>query len=93
MFSLDRVVVWLIIGLLGGSLAGLLIKRERTGFGILRNLGLGLVGAFAGSLPGGPSAPTSPGRGSADPPRGLIGPTRTRPENLATFRRKNNRSK
>jgi uncharacterized membrane protein YeaQ/YmgE (transglycosylase-associated protein family) len=50
MFSLDRVVVWLIIGLLGGSLAGLLIKRERTGFGILRNLGLGLVGAFVGGL-------------------------------------------
>ncbi|MFZ0502510.1 MAG: GlsB/YeaQ/YmgE family stress response membrane protein [Chthoniobacterales bacterium] len=50
MLSVVQVVVWLIIGLLGGSLAGLLIKRERTGFGILRNLGLGLVGAFVGGL-------------------------------------------
>ena len=44
MFSLGQFVVWLIIGLLGGSLAGLIIKRERKGFGILRNLGLGLAG-------------------------------------------------
>ena len=50
MFSLDQFVVWLIIGLLGGSLAGLIIKRERKGFGVLRNLGLGLVGAFVGGL-------------------------------------------
>jgi len=49
-FSLDQVVVWLIIGLLGGSLAGLIIKRERKGFGALRNLGLGLTGAFVGGL-------------------------------------------
>ena len=50
MFSLVQFVVWLIIGLLGGSLAGLIIKRERKGFGVLRNLGLGLVGAFVGGL-------------------------------------------
>src|SRR5271157_2665825 len=50
MFSLDQFVVWLIIGLLGGSLAGLIIKRERKGFGALRNLGLGLAGAFVGGL-------------------------------------------
>ncbi len=49
-FSLDQFVVWLIIGLLGGSLAGLIIKRERKGFGALRNLGLGLTGAFVGGL-------------------------------------------
>ena len=50
MFSLVQFVVWLIIGLLGGSLAGLIIKRERKGFGALRNLGLGLTGAFVGGL-------------------------------------------
>jgi uncharacterized membrane protein YeaQ/YmgE (transglycosylase-associated protein family) len=50
MLSLDRIVVWVIIGLIGGSLAGLIIKRERKGFGILRNLGLGLVGALVGGL-------------------------------------------
>ena len=48
--SLDQVIVWIIIGLLGGSLAGLMITRERKGFGILRNLGVGLVGALVGGL-------------------------------------------
>ena len=50
MVSLDQFIVWIIIGLLGGSLAGLIIKRERKGFGFLRNLGLGLVGALVGGL-------------------------------------------
>jgi uncharacterized membrane protein YeaQ/YmgE (transglycosylase-associated protein family) len=48
--SLDQVIVWIIIGLLGGSLAGLMITRERKGFGILRNLAVGLVGALVGGL-------------------------------------------
>jgi uncharacterized membrane protein YeaQ/YmgE (transglycosylase-associated protein family) len=38
--SLDQVIVWVIVGLLGGSLAGLVITRERKGFGVLRNLGM-----------------------------------------------------
>jgi len=46
--SLSQVVVWIIVGLLGGSLAGLIITRERKGFGILRNLGIGLIGALVG---------------------------------------------
>ena len=46
--SLDRIVVWIIIGLIGGSLAGLIVKRERKGFGILRNFALGLAGALVG---------------------------------------------
>jgi uncharacterized membrane protein YeaQ/YmgE (transglycosylase-associated protein family) len=50
MVSLDQFIVWIIIGLLGGSLAGLIIKRERRGFGLLPNLGLGLVGALVGGL-------------------------------------------
>jgi uncharacterized membrane protein YeaQ/YmgE (transglycosylase-associated protein family) len=48
--SLDQVIVWIIVGLLGGSLAGLIITRERQGFGIIRNLGVGLVGALVGGL-------------------------------------------
>jgi uncharacterized membrane protein YeaQ/YmgE (transglycosylase-associated protein family) len=48
--SLDQVLVWVIVGLLGGSLAGLVITRERKGFGVLRNLGVGLVGALVGGL-------------------------------------------
>ena len=50
MVSLVELVVWIIIGLLGGSLAGLIIKRERKGFGIFGNLGLGLAGALVGGL-------------------------------------------
>ena len=50
MVSLDQFIVWVIIGLLGGSLAGLIVMRERKGFGVLRNLGLGLVGALVGGL-------------------------------------------
>ena len=48
--SVDQFIVWIIIGLLGGSLAGLIVRRERKGFGIIRNLGLGLVGALVGGL-------------------------------------------
>jgi uncharacterized membrane protein YeaQ/YmgE (transglycosylase-associated protein family) len=50
MVSLDQFIVWVIIGLLGGSLAGLIVMRERKGFGVLRNLGLGLVGALVGGF-------------------------------------------
>jgi uncharacterized membrane protein YeaQ/YmgE (transglycosylase-associated protein family) len=48
--SIDQIIVWIIIGLLGGSVAGLIIKRERKGFGLLQNLGLGLAGALVGGL-------------------------------------------
>jgi uncharacterized membrane protein YeaQ/YmgE (transglycosylase-associated protein family) len=48
MVSLTQLVVWIIVGLLGGSVAGLIIRRERRGFGIWRNLGLGLIGALVG---------------------------------------------
>lgn len=45
-----QLIVWIIVGLLGGSLAGLIAKGERKGFGTLRNLGLGLAGAVVGGL-------------------------------------------
>ena len=48
--TLDQFIVWIIIGIIGGSLAGLMIKWERKGFGVLRNLALGLAGAFVGGL-------------------------------------------
>jgi uncharacterized membrane protein YeaQ/YmgE (transglycosylase-associated protein family) len=50
MVSLNQFVVWIIVGLIGGSIAGLIIRRERRGFGVWRNLGLGLVGALVGGL-------------------------------------------
>ena len=48
--SIAQFIVWLVIGLLAGSLAGLLVTRQRSGFGFLRNLGVGLVGALLGGL-------------------------------------------
>ena len=44
--SLSQFIVWIVIGLLGGSLAGLIITWDRKGFGLLRNLAVGLVGAL-----------------------------------------------
>ena len=46
--TLAQVIVWLIIGLIGGTLAGILVRRERAGFGFWTNLGIGLVGALVG---------------------------------------------
>jgi uncharacterized membrane protein YeaQ/YmgE (transglycosylase-associated protein family) len=48
--SVEQITVWLIIGLLGGSLAGLAIKWNRRGFGIVKNLAVGLAGALVGGL-------------------------------------------
>jgi uncharacterized membrane protein YeaQ/YmgE (transglycosylase-associated protein family) len=48
--TIYQIVVWVIIGLIGGSFAGLIVKRERKGFGTMANLGLGLVGALVGGL-------------------------------------------
>jgi uncharacterized membrane protein YeaQ/YmgE (transglycosylase-associated protein family) len=50
MQTLGHLIVWVIIGLFGGSLAGLVIKWDRRGFGLLRNLAIGLVGAIIGGL-------------------------------------------
>jgi uncharacterized membrane protein YeaQ/YmgE (transglycosylase-associated protein family) len=48
--SLYHFVIWVVVGLLGGSLAGLMVTRDRRGFGLVRNLALGLVGALLGGL-------------------------------------------
>lgn len=49
-FSLAQLLVWGLIGLLAGSLVGLVVTRERKGFGLLSNLALGLAGAIIGGL-------------------------------------------
>jgi uncharacterized membrane protein YeaQ/YmgE (transglycosylase-associated protein family) len=43
-----ELIVWIVIGLIGGTLAGLIVTRQRRGFGFFKNLGLGLVGALIG---------------------------------------------
>jgi uncharacterized membrane protein YeaQ/YmgE (transglycosylase-associated protein family) len=48
--SLDQFIVWIVVGLVGGGLVGALATWERGGFGLLRNLGLGLAGAVVGGL-------------------------------------------
>jgi uncharacterized membrane protein YeaQ/YmgE (transglycosylase-associated protein family) len=48
--SLDQIIVWVVVGLLGGSLGGFVITWDRKGFGLARNLCLGLAGALVGGL-------------------------------------------
>jgi uncharacterized membrane protein YeaQ/YmgE (transglycosylase-associated protein family) len=45
-----QIVVWLIVGLIGGTLAGVVVRWQREGFGWWTNLGIGLVGALVGGL-------------------------------------------
>ena len=44
------IVVWLIVGALAGSLAGMVVKRSKEGFGRVVNIGIGLVGALVGGF-------------------------------------------
>ena len=46
----DEVITWLIVGTLAGSLAGMIVKGRRAGFGRLLNLGIGLAGALIGGF-------------------------------------------
>ncbi|MEN8199753.1 MAG: GlsB/YeaQ/YmgE family stress response membrane protein [Thermodesulfobacteriota bacterium] len=48
--SVVDIVVWVIVGLLAGSLTGIVIKRRKRGFGPYVNLGIGLVGALIGGF-------------------------------------------
>jgi uncharacterized membrane protein YeaQ/YmgE (transglycosylase-associated protein family) len=49
-FSFFQVVVWIAVALIAGSLVGLMIMRDRKGFGLASNLLVGLAGAFVGGL-------------------------------------------
>jgi uncharacterized membrane protein YeaQ/YmgE (transglycosylase-associated protein family) len=46
----DEVIAWLIVGALAGSLAGMIVKRHRAGFGRILNLAVGLIGAVIGGV-------------------------------------------
>jgi uncharacterized membrane protein YeaQ/YmgE (transglycosylase-associated protein family) len=48
--TIPDLAVWLIVGLLAGTLAGLVVKRRKEGYGRFVNLGLGLVGALIGGF-------------------------------------------
>ncbi len=45
-----RIIVWLVVGALAGSLVGSVVKRSREGFGWWINLGVGLIGAAVGGF-------------------------------------------
>ncbi len=49
-FTLAQFVTWLIVGLLGGTAAGIVVVRQRRGFGFVTNLVLGIAGAIVGGL-------------------------------------------
>ncbi len=48
--TIGELIVWLVVGALAGSVTGMLVKRQREGFGRLGNLGVGLGGALIGGL-------------------------------------------
>lgn len=48
--TVSQIVVWLIIGLLAGTLVGAVVRWQREGFGWWTNLGIGLVGALVGGF-------------------------------------------
>ena len=47
---LDDIIVWVIVGLIAGTLIGAVVKRSKKGFGLSSNLGIGLVGALIGGF-------------------------------------------
>ena len=48
--SLAQLIVWIVVGLIGGGLASRMITWDLEGFGTFRNLGLGLAGALIGGF-------------------------------------------
>ena len=47
MFTVENIIVFLVVGIIAGWLAGLIWKKR--GFGLLGNLVVGIIGAFIGS--------------------------------------------
>ena len=48
--DLVDLIVWLIIGALGGYIAGIIIRDRKRGFGMIGNIVIGLIGALIGGL-------------------------------------------
>jgi uncharacterized membrane protein YeaQ/YmgE (transglycosylase-associated protein family) len=48
--SIGKIVVWLIIGALAGTLAGRLMNFSKRGFGLWASMGVGMLGALVGGL-------------------------------------------
>ncbi len=46
--TIGELVIWLIVGAFAGSIAGALVTRKKEGYGRMRNIAIGLVGAVIG---------------------------------------------
>ena len=46
--TISKIIVWLIIGALAGTIAGRLVTFSKQGLGFWTNLGLGMLGAVVG---------------------------------------------
>ena len=46
--TISKIIVWLIIGALAGTLAGRLVTFSKQGLGFWSNIGLGMLGAVVG---------------------------------------------
>lgn len=49
-FTFSQLIVWLIVGVLAGSLVSLVLTGSREGLGRWTGLGIGLVGALIGGV-------------------------------------------
>ena len=47
---LGKIVVWLIVGAIAGTIAGRLVTFSKEGFGRWMNLGVGMLGAVVGGF-------------------------------------------
>ena len=48
--TVEQFIVWLVVGGLAGTLAGMLVTLKKEGLGRWTNLGVGMVGALIGGL-------------------------------------------
>jgi len=48
--SISEIIVWLVVGLLAGTVIGRVVKGTKQGYGVTANLGIGLVGAMIGGF-------------------------------------------
>jgi uncharacterized membrane protein YeaQ/YmgE (transglycosylase-associated protein family) len=46
--TIDKIIVWLIVGALAGTLAGRLVTFSKQGFGFWTNIAFGMAGAVVG---------------------------------------------
>lgn len=48
--EIGAIISWVIVGAMAGSLVGYVLAGKKSGFGLWKNLGIGLVGAVIGGF-------------------------------------------